>query len=370
MALSAICYGFTKTPLYTEINRYIAWETGKMPARFEHEGIFYHITDPKQRTVEVTFKGNSPDEYEFEYKGGEIVIPPTVKYNGRTFKVTSVATYAFKNPYISKIIIPEGMLSIDKHAFSHCLLNGFVKIPKSVKRISPAAFEPMVYIDGFMVEKGNDVYDSRDNSYAIIETATNILLHGGNSTVIPNSVVGIAERAFAGSSMKSIDIPESVKSIGEMAFLHAKIEKLVIPEGVSIIEDYSFQYCENLWDVTIPQSVQRIEYAAFSHGAFQELIIPDGVTYIGEYAFDCCNNLKKLTIGENVAEIGNFAFENCSKLEAVYSHIPADKLFVISNTVFNAISKDCVLYVPRGAKAKYSNTIGWNNFSRIVETDM
>lgn len=37
---------------------------------------------------------------------------------------------------------------------------------------------------------------------------------------------------------------------------------------------------------------------------------------------------------------------------------------------FENIGKECVLYVPRGAKRTYEKMLGWNNFAKIVEMDM
>ena len=48
------------------------------------------------------------------------------------------------------------------------------------------------------VNSGNKVYDSRNNCNAIIETATNKLILGCKSTIIPNSVTSIGYYAFYG----------------------------------------------------------------------------------------------------------------------------------------------------------------------------
>ena len=71
-----------------------------------------------------------------------------------------------------------------------------------------------------MVEDGNAVYDSRENSNAVIETATNRLVMGCKNTRIPNNVTNIGEYAFSGNTeLMSITIPESVKTIEDYAFI-------------------------------------------------------------------------------------------------------------------------------------------------------
>lgn len=361
-------YLFLKSPLYNSLCNYIEWESGNVPERFEADGIFYRITDGNARTVEVTFKGSHHAEYEYEYKGGEINIPQTVTYKGRTFRVTAFAPMTFSNPYISKVTIPEGIEEIADSAFIYCNQNGTIRIPKSVKKIGLSAFYPMLYIDSIVVDKENPYYDSRMNCNAIIETATNTIIVGCNGTTIPEGVERIARDAFVGAErLKKLVLPASLKEIGASAFVHTAIEEIDIPEGVTKLEAYTFQYCENLHKVTLPQSLTSIGHAALSHCAYKELDIPNSVTHIEDYACDCCEYLETLTIGSGVRHIGYAAFEGCRKLSKVVSHIPADSLFVIDSSTFNNISPDCILYVPRGAKKAHQNTFGWHRFAQVLE---
>jgi len=368
LALLVVVLGIMKSPLADTVSNYMAWAMGKVPQRFEAEGIFYRITDKAERTVAVTFKGNSPKEYKFEYEGGEITIPPTVNYKGREFRVTAVDALAFDNPYISRVTIPEGLITIADSAFINCNQNGVIYIPKSVEKIGVLAFSPMYYIDGFVVDPDNLYYDSREGCNAIIEKATNTILAGSNNTVIPDGVERIAQEAFVGAKrLKHPVLPGSLKEIGESAFTHSGIEEIDIPKGVTRLERYTFQYCENLQRITLPESLTTIGLGALSHCAFKEVVVPDGVTHLGDYAMDCCERLETLTIGSGVRHIGYAAFENCKRLKRVVSRIPADSLFVIDNSVFNNIAEDCVLYVPRGSKKVYEQTFGWNRFDGIKE---
>ena len=61
---------------------------------YEVDGIFYNITSPSGLEVEVTYKGSSYDAVSNEYSGN-VVIPESVTYNGKTYRVTSIGTCAF-----------------------------------------------------------------------------------------------------------------------------------------------------------------------------------------------------------------------------------------------------------------------------------
>ncbi len=69
------------------------------------------------------------------------------------------------------------------------------------------------------VNNNNLYYDSRNNCNAIIESESNMLIAGCQSTIIPNSVTSIRDYAFYGcDGLTSITIPNSVTYIGENAF--------------------------------------------------------------------------------------------------------------------------------------------------------
>lgn len=341
---------------------YHAWESGKIPDKFEEGGIFYRVTSRDARTVEVTFKGDHPDEYTYEYKGGRVDIPATVTHRGRTFQVKSIASYFCKNEYISRISIAEGVDTIHNNAFTRCLLGDTVHIPASVKYIGQEAFTPHAYIESFVVDNGNKFYDSRDGCNAIIETATNTLLSGCNNTIIPKEIVRIERCAFEYlMECEEIVLPTSIKSIGENAFYCASIKRVIIPEGVTDIEQYTFQWCEKLQHVQLPQTLKKIAHAAFSHCAFKDLVIPDSVTAIGEYAFDCNYNLQTITIGSSVESIGYAAFENCDNLKHIYNYSTTPP--TTSGPILN--NPKTVIHVPAKSLKKYKEHPNWAEYNIV-----
>ena len=228
---------------------------------------------------------------------GEIIIPESVEYLGATYSVTSILN-AFNNCYgltsvsipnsvktigfqaflycsgLTSVTIPNSVTSIEDYAFWGCSAltsvtignsvesigtQAFymcsaltsVTIPKSVTRIRDRAFG---YCSGFtsiVVESGNSVFDSRNNSNAIIETATNTLLYGCSTTIIPDDVTSIGDDAFSGcSGLTSVTIPNSVTSIGDDAFSGCSgLTSVTIPNSVTSIGDYAFSYCSELLDV-------------------------------------------------------------------------------------------------------------------------
>ena len=74
--------------------------------------IYYKITSSSDLTVAVTYKGTSFDQYSNEYTG-DVTIPATVIYSGKTYSVTSIGSYAFyKCGGLTSITIPNSVTSI------------------------------------------------------------------------------------------------------------------------------------------------------------------------------------------------------------------------------------------------------------------
>ncbi len=355
---------------YNACKNYIAWETGQIPEKFEENGVFYRITDHDARTVEITYKGKDYNEYKDEYTG-DVVFPAQVTHRGRTLKVTAFAQDALSVTAIRSIKIENGIDSIGNFAFSRNYIEGTLFIPASVKWIGKGVLDNCTYLEKVEVDAGNPYYDSREGCNAIIETATNTLIAGCCTSKIPQGITKIADHAFAGQlRLGSINIPESVTYIGDYAFHSCPFYRITLPQGLTHIGDYAFQWCEKLIEIEIPENVTYIGEAALSNCGYSTLVIPDKVTYIGAWAFDKCPNLTTATIGESVASIGVFAFDGCGKLTKIVSRIPADKLFAVDGSTFGSVAGNCTLYVPRGAKATYQKTAGWNHFVKIVETDL
>ena len=170
-------------------------------------------------------------------------------------------------------VVPNTVTFIGGWAFCNCLALTNVTIPESVTGIGIQAFWDCPVLSKIVVEKGNSVFDSRNNCNAIINTADNTLIVGCKKAIIPNSITAIGDMAFGYSGLTSVTIPNSVKSIGILAF----------------------RGCSGLTRVTIPNGVKRIEDLAFSG----------------------CSGLTSITISNNVTNIGDKVFEDCKKLKYV-----------------------------------------------------
>ncbi|MBR5892788.1 MAG: leucine-rich repeat domain-containing protein [Bacteroidaceae bacterium] len=162
---------------------------------------------------------------------------------------------------------------------------------------------------------------------------------------IKYEVVAIGNRAFwCNDELHYVTLPSCVRSIGERAFYYSSLW------GIS---DSKFSNIESIG-----------ELAFYGCSGISEFIMPETTTSIGKYAFGNCQDLRRVVIGKNVTEIGEGAFDN-SAIADIFSYIPADKLFALTNP--GDITSNATLVVPTGAQETYAAIDGWKDFANIVE---
>lgn len=273
-------------------------------------------------------------------------------------------------------------------------------IPESISLIAPGAFEECTSLNSLVVEKTNPIYDSRYNCNAIIETKTNKLIVGCDTTIIPNGVTEIYETAFRRcTSLTNITIPEGVLRIGLGAFYGCtSLEKLDIPKTVTTIKSSAFRGCTSLKSITIPKNAIWISDRLFEGSdslrsivveegnpqydsrnncnaiidtEYNELImgcaatiIPEGVKKIREKAFANCSSLTNIVIPKGVKNIESHAFEKCLNLQSITLPIGVRK---IGEFAFCYCKSLQTIYVPAKKTDYYKQRLSTYLHSKIVE---
>lgn len=288
------------------------------------------------------------------------------------------------------VTLPDSVTTLGDMSFCYCQNLETFTVPVGVTSISSSTLSGCDNLVSIKVDSGNQTYDSRDNCNAIIETATNTLVVGCKTTVIPNTVTAIGNNAFENCNyLTSITIPSSVISIGNRSFSTASLESVTFeaPSHLTTIGNEAFSAFNKLTTITIPDSVTTIGNYAFGGSALQSvtlsnnltsipdscfnncsklknIVIPSSVTSIGNSAFYMCSSLKNITIPSSVTTISDYAFYGCDGMERYYFRSTTPPTIGRSRVFFDS---GCPIYVPNDSVNAYKSAQNWSSYSsRII----
>ena len=363
---------------------------------FKVDGIYYKILE-NGNEVSVTYKNyyysSHMSYYESDYTGN-VVIPATVTFNGKTFQVTEIGDHAFYlNEAVTNITIPSSVKTIDWDAFTDCSGLSRVSITDLAAwcnmdiRSNPLPYAQHLYLNN------TEVTDlTIPDNVTIIKDNTFQHCTGLTSVTIPNTTTSIGNNAFEDcTGLTDVFIGNSVTEIGWVAFDGCtSLKNVTLGNSVTIIWGSAFEGCTSLTSIEIPNSVTDIGGKAFSMctslssvslgnslmtingGAFNgctalmRIDIPNSVITIGGRAFYGCTDLTNVSIGDSVSSMGQEAFMNCPSIEKVTCKAktpPAwDGLNMFTTNVYN----HAPLHVPSDTERAYMANSGWGQFLTII----
>lgn len=158
---------------------------------------------------------------------------------------------------------------------------------------------------------------------------------------LPKTITSIGSFAFYWcKNLYFVEMPDTLNEIGSAVFSGAPIEKLVIPEGVKKLNGNLIWNTSSLIEITLPESLEEIDSYCINAPKLGKLTLRKNVKYIGDAAL-LMSGLKEL---------------HCLAIEPP----------VCANGSIG-ISKNAVLYVPKGTYAKYATIQPWSSFNTIIE---
>ena len=266
-----------------------------------------------------------------------IVLPPSVNMIGKyAFKwcsslqrvvlsesLLSIAEQAFNQCVVlTEISLPDGLQSIGFNAFQYCKELESIVIPASVTSIDGNCFTSCYNLKSIVVDESNTKYNSGEGANAIIETKTNRLITGCQSTIIPATVTIIVSDAFSDCPLlTSIEIPNSVTTIGGWAFCACTgLTNVKLSDSLHYIGPYAFASCSTLTSIEIPNSVTTIgEYAFYDSYCLRSVTsrITD-VFATGANAFLNCGNAKLYVQGDLIEQYRSTSdWKRLANIEAI-----------------------------------------------------
>lgn len=311
---------------------------------------------------------------------GDIVIPETFTYGGKTYRVTELGFDAFaqctgltsvslpnslvkigisfnKCTGLTSITIPENVSYIASYAFMNCsnLQTIYCKPYRSVPSIDGTAFDlsndVLIYVPAILL----DDYKARWSGMTNIQAEPierNGIYYSLNMNNLNASVIQHPDGAGGYNPLVDIVVPESIEAYGQTF-------------SVDTIGKDAFYGCDEIRTISLPNSVVCIEeYAFYSCSILNTINIPENVTSIGQRAFWDCKTLSTIIIPAKVTTLGDWAFYNCTGLMSITSKATTPPTCIYK--CFDKVDKSIPVNVPKESVADYKNTNEWKDFSRII----
>ncbi len=334
---------------------------------FLHEGIVYKASGSNLKVILPTHKDNKPENGEAptDYTG-DVVIPETIEYKGKTYNVTELGN-GFKETSITSIKIGNKVKKATAGCFQKCpnlvkvefgtgmtelvakLFNGAtalkeITIPANITKIASNAFQGCTGLEKITLLEGEPfgldinmfsdgamdnvkevyIYRAIDPEKAVemavkpfraAKSLEKVVL-GGNVKSVPASYFENA------SKLKSLTIESALEEFGTSVFAGTAIEEVTLPEALTSVSSGLFANSKQLRKVTFGANVKTIESLAFKGcSALSEINLPEALTSIGEQAFSGTNLSGQLVLPASFAKLGAQAFANAAGLKSV--SIPA-----------------------------------------------
>ena len=332
---------------------------------FEVDGYYYDFVSIPDLTVVLTHKGEDNDYWEkiSPSYSGDVTIPKTVEYLGKTFNVIGFKGSAFANCQIGTLTIPNTIRSIHTHSF----------VGANIQHLIIEDGETPLYwsslSDGNVTES---VYLGRE-------------LDDGFTTIVEYYDLG--GEYFGGGSFKKITFSDKLTSLGGYCAGCYNLTEVTIPESVKSL-DGTFKDCTNLKKISAPgvetldlDALRRtqlenidfpnLRYIGSAFGGCKNLknvIVPEGVIYVGLGAFSECENLESLTLPGTVVEFGGITGCKSLKTISLCNPTPVTSGDYLNPIYFNTeMFLNTTVKVPAGSLEAYRNAEVWKGFFNIEE---
>ncbi len=325
--------------------------------------IYYNYINSSTELA-VTYQGSSSSSYTNRYTGN-VVIPESVIYEGKTYSVTSIGSYAFRYcSGLTSVTIGNSVTNIGNYAFGGCYGLTSITIPNSVTSIGYNAFYntklKSVTIGTGVLSIGSAAFGSSPikviwltntppSGYANASGTVNYVANDLYTSLSNKTVYPFLSSMFEVGGVKYVPVSPSERTCDAIDCTYntskedVNIGNTVTYKGVEMklnkVKDYvcignpyindvkfthsgdvpyrAFYGCTGIQSIEVSNN-GNIGISAFEGCIGVKTAIIKNKGYIGEKAFYNCTTASNPATFEiaNTGSIGNYAFSECKGMQS------------------------------------------------------
>jgi len=297
--------------------------------------------------------------------GDEVILCGKVKYyQGTTPETMEKSSFIYSlNGHTATVVEPKGSGTL-ADPYNASAANSFIKglVPDAISSSDIVVKGKIcAIVNEFTTQYGNATFYISDDGttsgdlfyvYRTLHLGNKVYPEGGLQVQLGDEVVVCGKAIYyQGTTPETSENNSYVYSLNGVTYTEVDGLAYYVDTNKQTAEFTSSGY-QYSGEVVIPSS---IDYEGNSYA----------VTSISSQAFQGSESITAVTIPGSIVSIGEQAFEECNGLTTITTNI--GEPFAIYNVFPANVLTSATLYVPYLKKAAYQATVGWRDFSNIVE---
>ena len=157
--------------------------------------IIYTIADDNTAYVGQARKTNSNGHVLGTNAAGELVIPSSIFYNDKTYRVIKVAAYAFRQSKITRLLIRKGISRLEDRSFNECKQLEEIILPGSITFIGTCSFGNAHALKRAIIKPSLNEITLESSAFGIDIVLEKLYLCSGKIIADPGMIYNVASNA-------------------------------------------------------------------------------------------------------------------------------------------------------------------------------
>lgn len=236
--------------------------------------LYFNVLDSKTNRVELTYPGtikNGGTPFR-----GDLNVPSTVTYNGKTYKVAAIGKKAFSGATsLTSVILPTGLTEIGDFAFEECFSLRRIMFPGNKVKFGSGTFFRCHNINS--VTLGSDWTEVELKMFRWTKNLKEINIPAKTMSVRNlKSLKGLQRVTVDANNPNYKSIEGALYTKNGQKLLSCPrgyLGKLKVAEGTTVLGWGALQGCNSLTQLVLPSTLSILSFREFAHMKLLNVIV-------------------------------------------------------------------------------------------------